>query len=102
MPVPCPCCKASNDVGPACRRCKADLSLLFAAAADAESLLARARAALWAGSFDEAAALADRSAAVRRTPDALRVGAAARLMGGRFAAALAAYHDLAPGPARRE
>ena len=26
----CPCCKANNDSGPACRRCKADLSLLFA------------------------------------------------------------------------
>lgn len=99
MPVPCPCCKASNDAGPACRRCKADLSLLFAADADAAALLSRARTALAAGSFPEAEALADRSAAVRRTPAALRVRAAARLMRGHFAGALAAYHDLATGPA---
>jgi hypothetical protein len=25
----CPVCRAENDQGPACRRCKADLSLLF-------------------------------------------------------------------------
>jgi methylphosphotriester-DNA--protein-cysteine methyltransferase len=25
----CPSCKASNESGPACRRCKSDLSLLF-------------------------------------------------------------------------
>jgi hypothetical protein len=98
MPVPCPCCKAANDAGPACRRCKADLSLLFAADADAASILSRARDALTAGSFTEAEALADRSASVRRTADALRVRAAARLMGGRFADALAAYHELANGP----
>ena len=97
MPVPCPCCKASNDAGPACRRCKADLALLFAADADAASLLARARDALAAGSFPEAAALADQSAALRRTPDALQVGACARLLSGRFADALAAYHELPKG-----
>lgn len=99
MPVPCPCCKASNETGPACRRCKADLALLFAADADAAALLAAARAALAAGRVAEAEDLAGRSAAVRRTPDALRVRAAARLLAGRFADALAAYHELANGPA---
>jgi hypothetical protein len=98
MPVPCPCCKASNDAGPACRRCKADLSLLFAADADAAALLARARDALAVGSFAEAEHLAQQSASIRRTPDALRVRACARLLAGRFADALAAYHELAPGP----
>lgn len=99
MPVPCPCCKAGNDVGPACRRCKADLSLLFAADAEAADLLARASAALAAGLYAEAEGLAERSAALRRTPDALRARAAARLMAGRFTDALAAYHELATGPA---
>jgi hypothetical protein len=28
--VACPCCRAVNESGPACRRCKADLGLLFA------------------------------------------------------------------------
>jgi hypothetical protein len=83
---------------PACRRCKADLSLLFAADADAAALLARARDALAAGAFADADRLTQESAAVRRTPDALRVRACARLLAGRFADALAAYHELAPGP----
>ena len=43
MSVPCPCCKASNDTGPACRRCKADLSLLFAVESERVSLVAAAR-----------------------------------------------------------
>ncbi|QDU18258.1 hypothetical protein [Urbifossiella limnaea] len=97
MPVPCPCCKANNDAGPACRRCKADLALLFAADADASRLLAAARAALAAGRVADADALAQQSASIRRTPDALRTRAAARLMSGRFADALAAYHELAEG-----
>ncbi|MFO0797015.1 MAG: hypothetical protein U0804_06025 [Gemmataceae bacterium] len=97
MPVPCPCCKAANDAGPACRRCKADLALLFAADADAARLLAAARAALAAGRVAESEALARQSASVRRTPDALRVAACARLLAGRFADALAAYHGLAEG-----
>jgi len=101
MPVPCPCCKASNDAGPACRRCKADLALLFAADADAAALLAAARAALAAGDYPAADDLAGRAAAVRRTPDALRTRAAARLLGGRFADALAVYHELASGPGER-
>ncbi|HEX4607871.1 MAG TPA: hypothetical protein VH092_06685 [Urbifossiella sp.] len=99
MPVPCPCCKASNDAGPACRRCKTDLTLLFAADADAAALLAAARDALAAGRYAAAESLADRSAALRRTAAALRARAAARLMSGRFADALAVYHELANGPA---
>ena len=30
MSVTCPCCRAATESGPACRRCKADLGLLFA------------------------------------------------------------------------
>lgn len=40
--VTCPCCRASNDAGPNCRRCSADLSLLFKLEADRDSLLAEA------------------------------------------------------------
>jgi hypothetical protein len=39
----CPVCKADNDQGPACRRCKADLSLLWALEARREALLASVR-----------------------------------------------------------
>ena len=46
MPIPCPCCKASNDTGPSCRRCKADLSLLLAIEAERSELLEAARQTL--------------------------------------------------------
>ena len=45
MPIPCPCCRASNDTGPACRRCKADLALLFALEANRAEHFAAARVA---------------------------------------------------------
>ena len=38
----CPACKADNAQGPACRRCKADLSPLWALEARREALLALA------------------------------------------------------------
>ena len=51
MPVPCPCCKAANDTGPGCRRCKADLSLLNLAAlvSDGEQVVVPRRGAVVGG-----------------------------------------------------
>jgi predicted ATPase len=46
MSLACPCCKAANDVGPNCRRCKADLSLAFAFEAHVASLKVAACSAL--------------------------------------------------------
>lgn len=59
MPVPCPCCKAANDTGPACRRCKADLSLLFAAAARRDWCTAAAAESLAGGDVSTALQLAN-------------------------------------------
>src|SRR3954467_3098855 len=42
----CPVCKADNSQGPGCRRCKADLSLLFALEEQREHAMAAARANL--------------------------------------------------------
>jgi hypothetical protein len=42
----CPVCKADNSQGPNCRRCRADLSLLFALEEQREHAMAEARAAL--------------------------------------------------------
>ena len=50
----CPVCKAENAQGPACRRCKADLSLLFALEERRAWALAEARRLLAAGRVDEA------------------------------------------------
>src|SRR5262249_46077673 len=56
VPVSCPCCKASNDVGPNCRRCKADLSLLFAVEARRTTAIAETRQLAANSRFPEALA----------------------------------------------
>lgn len=49
MLLTCPLCRAGNDAGPNCRRCKADLSLLFTVEAQREAKLGAARSALAQG-----------------------------------------------------
>lgn len=51
MSVVCPCCKAVNDAGPHCRRCRADLSLLFAWSARQSNNRHEAVRALLAGDY---------------------------------------------------
>ncbi|MDB5311648.1 MAG: hypothetical protein JWO38_5850 [Gemmataceae bacterium] len=101
MPVPCPCCKASNDTGPACRRCKADLSLLFAVEAERSSLVAAARAFAAESRFSESLAALDRAAQLRHGPDVPRMRAAVLLLARNFPAALSAYDELANGSGGR-
>ena len=98
MPVPCPCCKASNDAGPACRRCKADLSLLFAVEGQRAAALADARRLAAAGHVRESLAALDRAAQLRGGPDVSRLRAAVALLARDFPAALRAYHDVAAPP----
>jgi hypothetical protein len=97
MPVPCPCCKASNDAGPNCRRCKADLSLLFAVEADRAAAVETARRLAAQSRFPESLATLDRAAQLRRGADVSRVRAAVLLLARDFPAALRAYHKLASG-----
>ena len=54
MAIRCPVCKADNATGPACRRCKADLSLVFALEAQRERAMAAARFALARRQYEEA------------------------------------------------
>ena len=82
MPIPCPCCKAANDAGPACRRCKADLALLFQIESDRAALVA-------AGEYE-------RAHAMRRGNDTAALIAATRLLQRDFSGALAAYRDRTP------
>jgi hypothetical protein len=100
MSVPCPCCKASNDTGPACRRCKADLSLLFAVEHERASLVAAARELAAESRHSESLAALERAAQLRRTDDVLRLRAAVLLLTRDFAGALRAYDEL--DPARRD
>ena len=96
MPVPCPCCKASNDAPPACRRCKADLSLLWAVEDDRAAAVEAARVVAGEGWWAEAAGALGRAAQLRRSPDVLRLRVAALLLARDFPGAVAAYHELVP------
>ncbi|MFO0811039.1 MAG: hypothetical protein U0746_20610 [Gemmataceae bacterium] len=87
MPLTCPVCRAANDAGPTCRRCRADLSLCFAVERQSDAALAAARAALAQGDVARACSLAGRAAGLRRRAEATRVRAAAALLAGDFAAA---------------
>jgi hypothetical protein len=86
-PITCPVCRASVDSGPQCRRCKADLSLLFALEARRDAVLTAARRSLAAGQTDVALALAHGAERLRRGEDARRVIAVLHLLRREFAAA---------------
>jgi hypothetical protein len=101
MPVPCPCCKASNDTGPNCRRCKADLALLFAVDAERAALVVAARQLAAESRFAESLAALDKAAQLRRGPDVLRLRAGVLVLAREFPAALRAYHDLTTGAGDR-
>ena len=83
----CPVCKAENAQGPACRRCKADLSLLFLLEDQRARTLAEARRLLAAGRADEADARAAEADWMRSDDESRRLLAATRLMRRDFAGA---------------
>jgi hypothetical protein len=81
----CPVCKADNATGPPCRRCKADLGLLFALEEERSALLTEARRLLDEGAWSEAARTAARADGLRRDEDSGRLLTAALLLGRDFA-----------------
>lgn len=86
----CPVCRAENDRGPGCRRCRADLGLLFRLEERRRGLLGRARDELRRGRPDEALPLLDEADALRRGEDVRRLRAVAYLVRREFARAAAA------------
>lgn len=92
MTLTCPCCRATNTAD-ACRRCKADLSLMTALEAVRECHIAAARRLLAEGDAGQAVAHINSAAALRPADDLRPVRAAALLLSGQFADALAAYHS---------
>jgi hypothetical protein len=113
----CPVCKAENTQGPACRRCKADLSLLWSLESRREALLNAARQylALAKQSFGgddatpvarlqrrwacrQATAAATAAARLRAGADAGELIALARLLGRDFAGAYRAYRAFKDVP----
>ncbi len=87
----CPACKAENAQGPTCRRCKADLSLLFALEERRSWTLAEARRLLAAGRVGEAERLAEKGDWMRGDAESRRLRALTRLMRRDFAGAWALY-----------
>ena len=92
----CPVCKADNAQGPQCRRCKADLSLLFALEERRAWTLAEARRLLAAGRTAEANDWAEEADWLRNDVESLRMLALTRLMRRDFAGAWECYRG---GPA---
>jgi hypothetical protein len=89
--IRCPACKADNEQGPACRRCRADLSMLFALEDRRAALLAQARADGAAGRWEPAYAAAAEADALRQGEDAARLVAVAALFCGDFHQAWRSY-----------
>jgi hypothetical protein len=99
--LPCPCCRAVNDAGPACRRCKADLSLLFALEEQRECLLAAAKRQAAQGRFADALDAVGEAEDLRRGDDVRRLRAALHLLNRDFPAALACYSAAGKSADRR-
>jgi hypothetical protein len=69
----CPVCRADNNQPPSCRRCRADLTLLFALEEQRRHAVVAAGACLARGRLGRALDLARGAAALRRGDDAERL-----------------------------
>src|SRR5688572_14379100 len=87
----CPVCKADNPTGPQCRRCKADLTLLFTLEDQREHELATARFHLAHGHGADARPHVEAAARTREDEGTRRLTAVARLLAGDYRGALAMY-----------
>ncbi len=80
----CPVCKAENHQGPQCRRCKADLVLLFTLEEQRLRALTKARRYLAEEQWHRAAECAEESERIRTGEDARRIQAVAHLLDRNF------------------
>ena len=72
-PLTCPVCRARVEQGPQCRRCRADLSLLFALDEQREQALAAAHRLAARGHWGRALAVAHGVEALRAGDDVRRL-----------------------------
>lgn len=91
----CPVCRAENAQGPHCRRCKADLAMLFAIEAEREHGLARAVHCLRDGQPRQAQMILTQLRTLRDGEDLRRLQSLAALLAGDFRRAWRLYP---PGP----
>ncbi|MEO2090565.1 MAG: hypothetical protein ABGY75_13855 [Gemmataceae bacterium] len=94
MTLTCPCCRASNDTA-ACRRCKADLSLMAAVVERREYHVTLAKRFAAEGHLGEARQHTDLARQLRPAADVRQLRAALLLLSGDCAAALRAYDETA-------
>jgi len=94
MTIKCPVCRAEISQGPVCRRCKADLSLLFALEERREALMARARESLAMGWRQEGLAEAREADGLRSDEESQQLVAVAALLAGDHAEAWRRYCQL--------
>ena len=90
----CPVCKADNAQGPLCRRCKADLSLLFQLEVQREQNLAQAWQSLRDGRWQDGVRLAQHADGLRSDAESRQLLAVVSLLTRSFAEALRNYHSI--------
>jgi hypothetical protein len=96
----CPICRADNDSGPQCRRCRADLSLLWTLEAQRQRTLTGAYEALAAGQGRRLLGFAIHADGLRRDENSWRLMVLGHLLCRDFAAAWGTYSArFRPGPA---
>ena len=95
----CPVCRAQVEQGPNCRRCRADLSLLFRLENQRQLAVAEAKQAAAAGQYRRALALSVRAEVLRRGADVGQLRAAVYLLQRNFDQAWRSYLAC-HGPAR--
>lgn len=89
----CPVCRADNNQPPHCRRCRADLTLLFALEEERRHALAAAGACVARGQLGRALDLANGAAALRRGGDADQLLAVIHLLRRDFREAWRLYRN---------
>ncbi|WP_020472591.1 hypothetical protein [Zavarzinella formosa] len=84
----CPVCRADNSAGPNCRRCKADLAILWTLEQQRAAHITEARAAAADSRFDEALEELNSADTLRHGTDVSRYRACVCLLAGDFASAM--------------
>lgn len=92
--IPCPVCRAENTSGPGCRRCRADLTLIFDLQLHHDELLTRAKQFAAAGNWPEVVAIAEQAVNLRKDSASLQVAAIGWLMLGDYPRAWKCYQGL--------
>lgn len=90
----CPVCRAENSQGPQCRRCRADLSLLWRLEEERRRYAETAKRLAARGELGRALAVADGVDALRHGPDSAQLLAVIHLLRGDFAAAWRSYENV--------